>query len=130
MKASLEILPVTPLIGAEVIGIDLSEPLTNHQKNAIHEAFLKHAVLFFRNQDISVEQQKDFGRSFGELHIHPARDRNGLEGHPEILYLNAGPHTSRVNGDEWHSDVSCDEEPPDGIQRPRIEESGPLSIMV
>ena len=114
MKASLEILPVTPLIGAEVIGIDLSEPLTNHQKNAIHEAFLKHAVLFFRNQDISVEQQKDFGRSFGELHIHPARDRNGLEGHPEILYLNAGPHTSRVNGDEWHSDVSCDEEPPLG----------------
>ena len=51
MKASLEILPVTPLIGAEVIGIDLSEPLTNHQKNAIHEAFLKHAVLFFRNQE-------------------------------------------------------------------------------
>ena len=114
MKDSLEVLPVTPLIGAEVIGIDLSEPLTNHQKDAIHKAFLKHSVLFFRNQDISVEQQKDFGRSFGELHIHPARDRNGLEGHPEILYLNAGPDTSRVNGDEWHSDVSCDEEPPLG----------------
>ena len=58
MKDSLEILPVTPLIGAEVIGIDLSEPLTNHQKDAIHKAFLKHSVLFFRNQDISVEQQK------------------------------------------------------------------------
>ena len=114
MKDSLEILPVTPLIGAEVIGVDLSEPLTNHQRDAIHKAFLKHSVLFFRNQDISVEQQKDFGRSFGELHIHPARDRNGLEGHPEILYLNAGPDTSRVNGDEWHSDVSCDEEPPLG----------------
>lgn len=41
MEDSLEILPVTPLIGAEVIGIDLSEPLTNHQKNAIHKAFLK-----------------------------------------------------------------------------------------
>ena len=47
MKDSLEILPVTPLIGAEVIGIDLSEPLTNHQKDAIHKAFLKHSVLFF-----------------------------------------------------------------------------------
>lgn len=114
MEDSLEILPVTPFIGAEVIGIGLSEPLTNHQKKAIHKAFLEHSVLFFRNQDISVEQQKDFGRSFGELHIHPARDRNGLEGHPEILYLNAGPDTSRVNGDEWHSDVSCDEEPPLG----------------
>ena len=97
-----------------MIVIDLSEPLTNHQKDAIHKAFLKHSVLFFRKQDISVEQQKDFGRSFGELHIHPARDRNGLEGHPEILYLNAGPDTSRVNGDEWHSDGSCDEEPPLG----------------
>ena len=114
MKDSIEILPVTPLIGAEIAGIDLSKPLTNHQKDTLHQAFLKHAVLFFRDQNISVEQQKNFGRAFGELHIHPARDRNGLEGHPEILYLNAGPDTSRVNGDEWHSDVSCDEEPPLG----------------
>ena len=52
MKDSIEILPVTPLIGAEVTGIDLSKPLTNHQKDTLHKAFLKHAVLFFRNQDI------------------------------------------------------------------------------
>ena len=67
MEDSLEILAITPLIGAEVIGIDLSEPLTNNQKNAIHKAFLKHSVLFFRNQDISVEPQKNFGKSFWRI---------------------------------------------------------------
>ncbi|MBH67077.1 MAG: taurine dioxygenase [Rhodospirillaceae bacterium] len=114
MIDEIKIVPLTPKIGAEVLGVDLGKPLSNKEKDTIHNAFLKHSVLFFRNQDISIEQQKDFGRVFGELHIHPARDRNGLDGHPEILYLNSGPNTSRVNGDEWHSDVSCDAEPPMG----------------
>ena len=114
MSTALEINPITPLIGAEISGVDLSKPLSSNEFGAVKEALLKHAVLFFRDQDLTIEQQKDFGRQFGELHIHPARDRNGLEGHPEILYLNAGPDTSRVNGDEWHSDVSCDAEPPMG----------------
>ena len=114
MIDEIKIVPITPQIGAEVLGVDLGKPLSNRERDTIHNAFLKHSVLFFRNQDITIEQQKDFGRVFGELHVHPARDRNGLEGHPEILYLNAGPNTSRVNGDEWHSDVSCDAEPPMG----------------
>jgi taurine dioxygenase len=71
-------------------------------------------VLFFRDQNLSIDEQKIFGKYFGDLHIHPARDRNGIEDHPEILYINAGPDTSRVNGDDWHSDVSCDQEPPMG----------------
>ena len=97
MKDCLEILPVTPLIGAEVIGIDLSEPLTNHQKDAIHKAFLKHSVLFSATK-IYRSNSKRILASFGELHIHPARDRNGLEGHPEILYLNAGPKHQGLMG--------------------------------
>ncbi len=114
MSTALEITPVTPLIGAEISGIDLSKPLSGNELGAVRQALLNHLVLFFREQDMTVEEQKDFGRQFGDLHIHPARDRNGLDGHPEILYINAGPDTSRVNGDEWHSDVSCDPEPPMG----------------
>ena len=110
----LEIRPVTPQIGAEISGIDLTRPLSDNERGVVRQALLDHLVLFFRDQDLTIEQHKAFGRQFGDLHIHPARDRNGIEGHPEILYLNAGPDTTRVNGDEWHSDVSCDAEPPMG----------------
>lgn len=110
----LEIIPITPLIGAEIKNIDLKDNLTEVSVKKLRSAFLEHSVLFFRDQNLSIDEQKVFGKYFGDLHIHPARDRNGIEGHPEILYINAGPDTSRVNGDDWHSDVSCDQEPPMG----------------
>ena len=110
----LEIIPITPLIGAEIKNIDLKDNLTEVSVKKLRSAFLEHSVLFFRDQNLSIDEQKIFGKYFGDLHIHPARDRNGIEGHPEILYINAGPDTSRVNGDDWHSDVSCDQAPPMG----------------
>ncbi len=114
MAGALRIEPVTPLIGAVVSGVDLSRPLSDNELGAVRQALLDHLVIFFRGQDLTIGQHKAFGRQFGELHVHPARDRNGIEGHPEILYLDAGPDTTRVNGDDWHSDVSCDAEPPMG----------------
>ena len=114
MEPAISIVPVTPLIGAEVSGIDLARPLSDNELGLVRQALLDHLVLFFRGQDLTIEQHKAFGRLFGELHIHPARDRNGIEGHPEILHVKAGPESTRVNGDDWHSDVSCDAEPPMG----------------
>jgi taurine dioxygenase len=114
MASALDIKPLTPLIGAEISGVNLSKPLGDNELGAVKQALRDHLVIFFRDQDLSPDEQKDFGRQFGGLHLHPARDRNGLEGHPEILYINAGPESSRVNGDEWHTDVSCDAEPPMG----------------
>ena len=114
MEPAISIVPVTPLIGAEVAGVDLARPLSDNELGLVRQALLDHLVLFFRGQDLTIEQHKAFGRLFGELHIHPARDRNGIEGHPEILHVKAGPESTRVNGDDWHSDVSCDAEPPMG----------------
>jgi len=114
MEPAISIIPVTPLIGAEVSGVDLARPLSDNELGLADQALLDHLVLFFRGQDLTIEQHKAFGRLFGELHIHPARDRNGIEGHPEILHVKAGPESTRVNGDDWHSDVSCDAEPPMG----------------
>src|SRR6184192_978065 len=75
-------------------------------------AFTEHEVLFFRDQPLDVESHKRFGRYFGELHIHP--NTPGPEGHPEILPIHADANSKRVSGEYWHSDVSCDEEPPLG----------------
>src|SRR5260370_21161697 len=69
-------------------------------------------VIFSRDQEPSHEQHKAFGRRFGELHLHPTSTRNG--DHPEILVIKADENSKHVAGEEWHSDVSCDPEPPMG----------------
>jgi len=69
-------------------------------------------VLFFRNQDMTLEQHKQFARQFGDLHIHPGIP--GPEGHPEVLAIYADKNSTRIAGEDWHSDVSCDEQPPMG----------------
>lgn len=105
--------PLTPMIGAEVLGVDLANP-SDADMEQIKAAFREHLVLFFRDQDISIDSHIAFGRRFGELHIHPAsgdyQSNNGLP--PEILRIHADENTYRVAGDKWHSDVSCDPEPP------------------
>ncbi len=109
---NIQVHPLTPAIGAEIGGVDLSRPLEDDVFAEIHDAFLKHQVIFFRDQELTPEQHKAFGRRFGELHIHPAAP--APEGHPEILVIHADENSKFVAGNGWHSDVSCDEEPPLG----------------
>jgi taurine dioxygenase len=108
----LDVRPVTPRIGAEVHGVDLSQPLGNHDLAGIHQALRDHRVLFFRDQLLDHDAHKRFGRHFGELHVHPAIP--GPEGHPEILPVHTDANSHRTIGDRWHSDVTCDECPPMG----------------
>src|SRR5471030_1889233 len=84
---------VTPAIGAEISGIDLGGPLGNSDASALHDALMAHQVIFFRDQKMSVEQHKAFGRLFGELLVHPAA-RAELEGHPEIRVVHSDEKTS------------------------------------
>ncbi len=104
---------VTPACGAEVSGIDLSQPLDERSVETLKRALAEHCVLFFRDQEMTPQQQKTFGRHFGELHIHPAWPRR-VEGHPEIMEIYADENTKRIAGEDWHSDVSCDPKPPLG----------------
>lgn len=109
---TIEVEPISPIIGAEISGVDLAKPLGNQTFAEIHDALMKHQVVFFRDQVMTLDQHKAFGRRFGELHIHPAAP--GPEGHPEILVIHADEKSKRVAGQGWHTDVSCDEEPPMG----------------
>ena len=110
---SIEVRPVTPTIGAEIFGVELGSAISNQQFDDIHTALLEHVVIFFRDQKMTPEQHKDFGRRFGKLHMHPASP-NLVDGHPEILLIKADQNSKRVAGEVWHSDVSCDAEPPMG----------------
>ena len=70
-NSSLEVKPLAGGLGAEILGVDLSAPLSNSEFDAVHQALLDNLVVFFRDQTLTVEQHKAFGRRFGELHIHP-----------------------------------------------------------
>ena len=108
----MEVRKLAPLIGAEILGVDLGKPLAQSDFELIHAALMEHLVIFFRDQNMSIQQQKDFGQRFGELHIHPGEI--GVPGHPEIIVVHADEKSQRVAGEDWHSDVSCDPEPPMG----------------
>ncbi|MBS0558546.1 MAG: TauD/TfdA family dioxygenase [Proteobacteria bacterium] len=103
---------VTPHLGAMISGVDITGPLSNSQVEELHKALADHLVLFFRDQRFTPDSQKRFGRLFGELHTHP--NTPGIPGHPEVMPIHADANSKRVAGEWWHSDVSCDPEPPLG----------------
>ncbi len=103
---------LTRHVGAEIDGVDLSKDLDPETFAEVHDALLQNGVVFFRDQKLTHEQHKAFGLRFGPLHIHPASP--GPEGHPEILVIHADEKSRYVAGGDWHSDVSCDVEPPMG----------------
>ena len=69
---TISVTKLSPHIGAVIHGVDLSKPLGNQQFQEIHDALMESKVIFFRDQTLTVDQHKAFGRLFGELHIHPA----------------------------------------------------------
>ena len=95
-RPSIAVHPLTPVIGAEIAGVDLSD-LDDDDYRAIHESFLAHGVVFFRGQDISIETQKAFGAHFGELVVHP--NDPGVDGHPEVMMIHADEGSKRVAGE-------------------------------
>lgn len=107
---TLTVLPLTPAIGAEVTGIDLAAPRPG-DVDAVRDALTRHQVLFFRDQPLlEPDAQVAFARAFGELHTHPAAPQ--MDRHPEVFVIHAHRESRVANGNGWHTDVSCDEEPP------------------
>lgn len=104
---------LTPTIGAEVRGVDLACPLSPAEEAELREAFLDNQVLFFRDQKLTDEQHITLGRRFGSLHVHPlTKASHNRAAHPELLVIHADENSKRVAGEDWHTDVSCEAEPP------------------
>lgn len=126
---TISVEPLTPIIGAEIRGVDLSRPLSPEQIAEIRKAHAAHHVIYFRDQVLSNEDHKRFARLFGKLHVHPYHVKNAAPDHaktaetdkapfpesdPEILIVKADQKSKFVAGEGWHSDVTCDAEPPMG----------------
>lgn len=103
MTDSIEIVPVAGRIGAEVRGVRLSADLGAEVRTQIREAWLKHKVLFFRNQQhLDEAQQESLATLFGAPPI----------GHPTVPSINGTKFIteldSRYGGraNSWHTDVT------------------------
>ena len=108
----VQISPLTPAIGAEVLNVDLARPLDDMTFRAIHDALMEHQVIFFRDQDFDHQQHLAFGRRFGALAAHPVAPH--IEGYPELMRIHTDENSRHHNGADWHTDLSCEAEPPLG----------------
>ena len=104
--------PLSPTLGAEVVGLDLNEPLSDAVFLEIERAWQDaNGVLVFRGQDLAPEAQIAFSRRLGDLEVHVAK-RYLLPGHPEIYRVstkqdaNGKAMGNPESGRYWHSDLS------------------------
>ncbi len=122
LAGDLEIVPLSKHIGAEVKGVDLTN-ISDDQFEAIHEAWLKHLVLVFRDQDLSDPALISFSARFGELDLAPldANGRSNAPAHREITVISNvkgsdGKPIGALGAGEavWHIDMSYNPVPPKG----------------
>lgn len=111
---TIKVMPLTPLIGAEISGVDLTKPLPEAQVAELKQALADRLVIFFRDQPIDHENHKAFANHFGGIHIAESTAPWRVPGHPEVTIIHADADSKYVAGEDWHSDMSCDAEPPLG----------------
>lgn len=122
LESDIVISPVSDAIGAEVQGLDLSQPIDAETASMLEGLWNTHLVLLFRDQKLKPQQFVDFSRTFGSLDETPV-DKDGkmmVDGIPELLIIS----NVEVNGEplgslgslecEWHTDMSYNSEPPKG----------------
>lgn len=103
-----DLLHLSPSIGTEVHGIKLADDLGEEIIQSLSDLLVERKVIFFRDQQITMQQHIEFARRFGEVEIHPFTTNNDV--HPEVLHLdNDKDNPPRIN--KWHSDVTWREEP-------------------
>lgn len=102
-----ELRPCGPLIGAEIHGVDLREPVTAELFAEIDRALLEWKVLFFRDQPVDSAQHRAFARLWGELEVHPFLAQGDV---PEVVRF--AKDASMVGVENvWHTDVTWRQEP-------------------
>ncbi len=101
---SITVHPVSPALGAEVAGVDLSRRLGAEEFDTVHRALLDHGVVFLRDQEVQPRDLVDFAARFGPLNVHPMM--KPLDGYPAILEIVKNPEDRHNFGGSWHTDLS------------------------
>jgi taurine dioxygenase len=97
-------------IGAEIIGLDLSQKLSKPMLRELNQAWLDYQVLFFRDQPLTPDQHVNFTKNFGELQGPGYMPT--LDGYPNV-YVQEYPDLYKgiVSDVDWHIDASFMDKP-------------------
>jgi taurine dioxygenase len=108
---------LSPVMGVEIAGIDLSRPLDDRTFASVHDAFLRNLLVCFPDQHLDQTQHVAFSRRFGDLQVH-VLDQYRSPTHPEIYVLSNVKKTGETTGEHpdkgtlvWHSDLSFQARP-------------------
>ncbi|MFN8034807.1 MAG: TauD/TfdA family dioxygenase [Acidimicrobiia bacterium] len=107
---TIKVLPIAGALGAEVSGVDLATDLVDETVAEIRRAWLRHLVVFFRDQALGPEEFLAFARRIGEPVEYPFV--RGIDDFPEIIAVAKLPHETVNFGGIWHSDTAYLERPP------------------
>jgi len=116
-SGSIDVRPITPQIGVELVGVDLAVPLPADTFGALRAAWLAHTILLIRRQaHLRPEDLIAFARRFGELDEHD-QPQYCLAGYPEIALVSNVKEGDRYvgapkAGRQWHSDAQYLRRPP------------------
>lgn len=102
-----EATPLAPCLGAEIAGVDLTQPLSPELVRELHRALVEYKVLFFRDQDIDRSDHERFASHFGELEVHPFLPAGETD---QVIRFEKDEQTVGAEN-IWHSDVSWRQEP-------------------
>ena len=107
--------PLSPALGAEIVGVDLSEPLDDATAPRVLDAWHEHLVLLFRDQHLSENDEVRFAETFGEpAKIHT---KQFVRNHPAVMLISniredGKPIGALPDGEmHFHSD-QCHQERP------------------
>lgn len=112
---SITATPLSPHIGAEIGNIDLTKPLSELQQKELHDAFITYQVVFFREQEISFEDQIRVASYFGSLGKHVGVNTiSKTTDNPLVRKFHYDETSRQISGENFHSDQSCAAVPPLG----------------
>ena len=106
----IEVRPLGDALGAEIFGVDVSKPLAEPVVTEIRQAFLEHLVVFFRDQQLTPQQQLEFASLFGEPMAYP--QLKGLADCPLVTPVIKLEHERNNFGGVWHTDTAYLDRPP------------------
>ena len=105
----IEIFPLAPALGAEVSGVDISQPVDGTTAEEVRRAFADHLVLFFRDQKITPASQVAFAGLFGPVGTYPFAEP--IAEHPQVIPIVKESHQTTNFGGIWHTDTPYLEKP-------------------